>query len=243
MKYKMTIQYDGSFFFGWQIQDKQCTVQGLIESILQKILKSSERIIIYGAGRTDTGVHAWGQIAHAELNVNMQIYELQNALNGNLPKYCRIMKIEKVSKDFNSRFDAKSRQYLYQCYTGSSILNDNQAWRLPSLDLKLLNVLAKYCLGLNDFLSFSKYNKDKKNTNCLVYEAYWLKKYQMSIFYIKANRYLHHMIRYLVGSMVGVHQGRMSEIEFKALLDNPKKNVKIFKAPSRGLILEKINYE
>ncbi|MBA65930.1 MAG: tRNA pseudouridine(38-40) synthase TruA [Candidatus Marinimicrobia bacterium] len=243
MKYKMTIQYDGSYFSGWQIQDTQCTVQGLIESILQKISKNSERIIIYGAGRTDTGVHAWGQIAHVELNMNLQTYELQNALNGNLPKYCRIMKIEKVPKDFHSRFDAKSRQYLYQCYTGSSILNDNQAWILPSIDLNLLNGLAKYCIGLNNFLSFSKYSKDKKNTNCLVYEAYWLKNHQMSTFYIKANRYLHHMIRYLVGSMIGVQQGRMSEAEFKALLDKPKKDVKIFRAPSRGLILEKINYE
>ena len=239
----MTIQYDGSYFSGWQIQNNQDTVQGLIESTLQKILKHPDRIKVHGAGRTDAGVHAKGQVAHAELNIRMKKKDIKNALNANLPNFCRIMDIERVNKDFHSRYNAISREYIYQCYTGNLILNNNQTWMVPELDIKLLNKLAKSFRGLNDFLSFSKFNKNIKNTDCLVFESYWLKHNDIYLYHIKANRFLHHMIRYLVGSMVSVSNKRMLISEFQTLLDQPKKEVKIFKAPARGLILDKINYE
>ena len=243
MRYKIIIQYDGSYFSGWQIQKNKFTVQGLLENIFKKISKTSNRIIVYGSGRTDTGVHAFGQVAHVDLNLNLDLKEIQNALNGNLPKYCKISSIKKVDSDFNARFQATSREYIYQCYTGKSFLYSNQSWILPKLDLTFLNNLAKQFLGDLDFLSFSKFRKDNKHTNCNILSSYWDKNNDMFTFYIKANRYLHHMIRYIVGSMIGVYQKRMTISEFQFLLEYPKKNVKIFKAPPQGLILTKVNYD
>ena len=111
------------------------------------------------------------------------------------------------------------------------------------LDIKFLNNLSHNLLGNYDFLSFSKFRKDLKNTNCNIFSAYWEKDKEMYTFHIKANRYLHHMIRYIVGSMIGVYQNRMSEKEFILLIKNPRKNVLIFKAPPQGLILNKVNYD
>tara|TARA_B100000287_G_scaffold50347_1_gene44602 strand:+ start:112 stop:843 length:732 start_codon:yes stop_codon:yes gene_type:complete len=243
MRYKIIIQYDGSYFSGWQIQKNKFTVQGLLENIFQKISKTPNRIIVYGSGRTDTGVHAFGQVAHVDLNLNLDLKEIQNALNGNLPRYCKISSIKKVDSDFNARFQATSREYIYQCYTGKSFLYSNQSWILPKLDLTFLNNLAKQFLGDLDFLSFSKFRKDNKHTNCNILSSYWDKNNDMFTFYIKANRYLHHMIRYIVGSMIGVYQKRMTKSEFQLLLEYPKKDVKIFKAPPQGLILTKVNYD
>ena len=243
MRYKITIQYDGSYFSGWQLQKKQNTVQGLLEKTFQKISKTSNRIIVNGAGRTDTGVHAFGQVAHVDLSVKLDNQKIKDALNGNLPRYCRVSEVKKVKLDFNSRFNATSREYIYQCYTGKSFLFYNQSWILPGLDIKFLNKLSENLIGKLDFLSFSKFRKDLKNTKCSIYRANWEKDKEMCTFHIKANRFLHHMIRYIVGSMIAVYQNRMSEKEFILLIKNPRKNVLIFKAPPQGLILSKVNYD
>ncbi len=243
MRYKITIQYDGSYFYGWQLQKNQITVQGLLEKTFQKISKSQNRIIVYGSSRTDTGVHAFGQVAHVDLFLNLNSQKIKNALNGNLPWYCSVSEVEKVNLDFNARFNATSREYIYQCYTGRSFLFNNQSWILPKLDIKVLNVLSENLLGDKDFLSFSKFRKDLKNTSCNIFSANWKKEKNMYTFHIKANRYLHHMIRYVVGSMIGVYQNRISEKQFILLIKEPRKNVFIFKAPPQGLILDKVNYD
>jgi len=242
-RYKLVIQYDGTNFFGWQIQKKRRTIQGLIENTILKMKLSNNRVKIYGSGRTDTGVHAWGQVAHLDLDTKLNNTDFKNAMNSYLPKDCRIVAIEKVNKDFHSRYDARRRSYRYQCYTGESILFRNQSWQLPKLSIDFLNDLSKYIIGNHDFLSFSKYRKELKNTKCTIYQSNWSCNQEMIVFKINANRYLHHMIRYLVGSMVGVYHNRMTKKEFLLLLNKPRKNVKIFKAPPIGLILEKIDYE
>ena len=243
MRYKITIQYDGSYFSGWQIQKNKITVQGLLEKKIRKICKVSNRIVVYGSSRTDTGVHAYGQIAHVDLELNLNIQKIKDALNGNLPWYCRVSEVKKVNLDFNARFNATSREYIYQCFTGKSFLFNNQSWILPRLDIKFLNSLSQNLLGNLDFLSFSKFRKDLKNTKCNIFSAYWKKDKNMYTFHVKANRYLHHMIRYIVGSMIGVYQNRMSREEFLLLIQKPRKSVHIFKAPPQGLILNKVNYD
>ena len=114
----------------------------------------------------------------------------------------------------------------------------NQCWIINNIDIVILNELASNLIGNHDFLSFSKYRKELKNTCCEIFESKWLVENNMIIFKISGNRFLHHMVRYLVGSMVGVCQGRMSNKEFKLLLNNPKKDVRILKAPPQGLFLE-----
>ena len=120
---------------------------------------------------------------------------------------------------------------------------DNQSWILPRLDIKFLNNLSECLIGNLDFLSFSKFRKDLKNTKCTIFSAYWKKDKEMYTFHVNANRYLHHMIRYIVGSMIGVYQNRMSRKNFLLLIKKPRKNAFIFKAPPQGLILNKVNYD
>ena len=103
-RYKLTIQYDGSAFFGWQLQVKERTVQGVLELAVQKISGSKGRIPVHGAGRTDTGVHALGQVAHVDFETRLNEDDLKNALNGNLSPECRVMDIEKVNKNFKRHF-------------------------------------------------------------------------------------------------------------------------------------------
>jgi tRNA pseudouridine38-40 synthase len=241
-RYKLDIQYDGADYLGWQLQKNGRTVQGVLESAVKKISNQKDRIKIYGAGRTDTGVHAWAQVAHMDFNSNLEVQDIQNALNANLPTDCRVIDIMQVENNFHSRFDAKKRYYRYQCYLGNSLLYRNQCWMLPKLEIKCLNQLSGYLIGTHDFLSFCKYREELKNTVCEIFESQWSFENNICTFKISANRFLHHMIRYLVGTMVAVCDQRFSEFDFQTLLDNPRKNVQIFKAPPQGLILEKILY-
>ena len=169
-RYKIVIQYDGSFFKGWQLQKNQKTVQGDIENALMTISGSKSRVIVNGSGRTDAGVHAIGQVAHFDLDNHLTEKQLKNALDFYTDENCKIMSLCKTHDRFDSRFDAKNRTYKYQIYFGKSILYRNQAWlKNENIDIKILNQLADYIIGEHDFLSFSKYNPEIKNTKSIIY--------------------------------------------------------------------------
>ena len=242
-RYKLVVQYDGSEFSGWQLQKKSRTVQGVLEDAVQKITNSKDRIPVHGSGRTDAGVHAWAQVAHTDMELKLSVDNIRRALNGNLPQDCRIVGVEHTHNDFHSRYDAKSRYYRYQCYIGESILYRNQSWVVPCLSIEFLNTLAIKLMGEHDFLSFCKFRHDLKNTKCIIYHSEWKFDHEMLTFIIGGNRYLHHMIRYLVGTMIAVQETQFSKKDFLSLLEIPRKDVQIYKAPAQGLILEKINYE
>ena len=242
-RYKIFVQYDGTNFSGWQLQKEGRTIQGVLENRIMELFKSKARIRVFGSGRTDTGVHAWEQVAHVDLESNLNQTDLKNAINSRLPDDCKIIKLKKTNRNFHARYDAKKRHYRYQCYMGKSILFRNQCWIINSLNLIELNQISNIIIGNHDFLSFSKYRKEYKNTFCTIYNCGWHKDGELITFTINANRFLHHMIRYLVGTMVAICQNRTTLNHFKSLLDRPAKEVKIFKAPPQGLILEKIDFD
>ena len=242
-RYKIIVQYDGSYFSGWQLQKEKKTVQGEIEDALKVISGKKTRVPVHGSGRTDAGVHAYGQVAHFDLDTKLSNYELCNAINSNTSKNCKIMSIEKMNSDFEARFNAIKRFYRYQVYTGSSILYRNQAWLINGINLDLLKSLSKIILGEHDFLSFSKFNPEKSNTKSIIYDSIWKKDKSMLIYDISGNRFLHHMVRYIVGTMVQASRGRFTIDEFRSLLHNPQKNVQIHRAPACGLILFRVEYD
>ena len=241
-RYKLTIQYDGAQYLGWQQQKKGRTVQGILEEALNKIFKKEDKIKIHGSGRTDSGVHAIGQVAHVDLKTNLRENIIKNAMNAHLPEDCMILNVKKVANNFHSRFDAKKRFYRYQIHSGNLILLRNQCWIKSKLDIEFLNQLSVKLIGNHDFLSFCKYRKDLKSTICEVFISKWFYQNNMYIYNISANRFLHHMIRYLVGTMMAVYEKKITELDFDFLLKNPIKNSRIFKAPPQGLILEKVLY-
>ncbi len=241
-RYKTVLQYDGSYFFGWQLQAEKRTVQGELEGALHP-LGAGERIKVIGAGRTDTGVHAFGQVAHFDLDTTHSLVDIKNALNARTHEAIDILSVEKVSEDFHARFSAKVRHYIYQIFTGTSLLYRNQAWPVQTIDVDYLQSLTSPILGTHDFLSFSKFNPELGNTNCTIYDARWMMEKSMVTFHIRANRFLHHMVRYLVGTMIAVTQEKVAENDFVSLVNLPRRDVHIFKAPPNGLILNQVSYD
>ena len=241
-RYKIKIQYDGANYFGWQMQSQQRTIQAEIEDALAP-LNTDKRVKVTAAGRTDTGVHALGQAAHFDLNTNLKPVQLLKALNARLPHDIRIMEVALKGDEFHARFSAIKRYYSYQCYFGDNLLYRNQSWFINEIDKSTLRMFSQKIMGEHDFLSFSKLNKQLDNTKCNIYQSEWIENDNMLIFNVCGNRFLHHMVRYLVGTMVAGAQGKISLDYFEDLLNNPQKNVKIFKAPPEGLILIGIDYD
>lgn len=241
-RYKLILQYDGTNFSGWQLQAAARTIQGVIEEALFP-LGPGTRIKVTGAGRTDAGVHAQGQVAHFDLETRLSTIQLKKAINARLPEDVNVIRIAPVDEMFHARFSALKRTYIYQIYSGPSLLFRNQAWSLKLKNIETLNSLAGLITGEHEFLSFSKLNPTLEHFRCRIYYSKWKKTGDMLIFTITGNRFLHHMVRYLVGTMVAVAQGKYDLESFTTLLRNPRPEVHIFKAPPEGLILLKIRYE
>lgn len=242
-RFKIIIQYNGCEFSGWQKQKEFRTVQNDIENALS-LLNGGPHISVIGAGRTDSGVHARGQAAHFDFKTEMDSCELKNALNGNLNEDVRIMECGVVPEKFHARYSAALRSYLYRCRTDDEILDRNLVWIAGQLDLTVLNEAAKLFLGEHDFTSFSKFNPELKNRQCTVFHSEWSQDSGGIVNYrVSANRFLHHMVRYMAGTMVETSRNNFSLEKIKDLLDNPRHEVNIFRAPAQGLILERVSYD
>jgi tRNA pseudouridine38-40 synthase len=241
-RFKIEIQYIGSSFSGWQKQDNGPTVQEEIESALSKLNKG-KRISVTGAGRTDSGVHASGQVAHFDFDTDMPSCKLKDAINGNMKGSVRINSCGAAKSDFHARFSATARKYVYTCRTDGNILDGNLVWQTGPLNLDILNNAAGCIVGEHDFTSFSKQNPEVENRVCNVSHSAWFEKEGIVNYEVKANRFLHHMVRYLVGTMVEISRGKITMEAFQQLVNKPAENVRIYKAPPQGLRLEKVIYD
>ena len=241
-RYKLICQYAGSSFSGWQTQRSTRTVQDELERVLT-LLNHGDIVKVTGSGRTDAGVHALGQVAHFNMVTDMDTCELRDALNGNLAEDCHVDLVEITDPDFHARFSALQRDYIYSCRQDKYLLDRNSVWYTGTLDLSKLNKAAKIIIGNHDFLSFSKKKSDTGNTNCTVFQSQWQESGKIVNYYVSANRFLHHMVRYLVGTMVALSHGNYTMKEFKKLLNHPNHDVQIYRAPAHGLVLNNVNYE
>tara|TARA_X000000368_G_scaffold186701_1_gene147402 strand:+ start:9589 stop:10323 length:735 start_codon:yes stop_codon:yes gene_type:complete len=241
-RYKITIQYDGSSFSGFQSQKNLNTIQDKIEYSLS-FLNENNLIRVSASSRTDAGVHALGQIAHFDLDTDLALSSIKRAINARLPIEIRIIDIIEVDPEFHSRFDAIKKEYLYQCsLTDNPLLSKNHLM-LKDINIDMLKDLENELLGKHDFLSFSKFDIEKKSTICEIFQSKWRLKDDKLFYIIQGDRFLHHMVRYLVGTMIGSMEGKISKEDFFSLLYNPIKNARILKAPAHGLILNRIFYE
>ena len=239
----MTIQYDGSGFHGWQMQAKGRTVQGDIEDALS-VIYPEEKITLIGAGRTDTGVHAMGQAAHINLPSKHTAAELQKALNGNLKQDVRIDMVEDADDDFHARFSATAREYEYHLVKSYSPITRRFAAELKwDINYILLNDCAEILSGEHDFTAFCKATAEVENKICTIYEAEWKDTEGKYIFSIRANRFLQHMVRYLVGTMLEVARGRYEVENFQNLVDNSQSEDVVVRAAAKGLFLKKVYYD
>jgi len=236
----MLIEYDGTGFAGWQLQPKERTVQGELEKALHSVLK--EEIRVTGAGRTDAGAHAKGQVAHFDAAQSPNGINWEKALNSILPEDVVVREVTEVPADFNARFAAKSRTYQYQIHLGPTALERGHCWTVfYDLNFSLLERCAALLSGQHDFSAFcSEEERDKREA--MVFEAGWKKEENFLCFDITASRFLRGMVRMLVGSMVEVARGFLSVEQFQKLLQNPEGKKGGPLAPAAGLFLMRAEY-
>lgn len=243
---KLVLQYDGSAFFGWQIQREERTVQGELEAALERL--TGARRVVVGSGRTDRGVHATGQVAAVSVPERWQPQELRRALNAVLPKDVWIRSAEAVSPDFNPRYAAIARTYLYRLGLSDEARSPfHRFWCWPlaaSVDTDLLGESASLLAGKHSFKAFAKAGQPERGDVCTVREARWEPWTDLGLaLLITADRYLHHMVRYLVGTMVDIARGRRPLEDLRRLLSEPDGPLDTSPpAPPEGLFLHHVTY-
>jgi tRNA pseudouridine38-40 synthase len=241
--YKLIIQYDGTGYAGWQIQNNAVTVQQKIVDAIEVITK--DRVNLIGSGRTDTGVHAFGQTANFKIEKDLDVGKFKYSLNAILPNDISIREMIQADEFFHARFDAKSRSYIYLFAHNKSPFYSKYSWNHPALmklDFKILNDLSSSLLGEHDFTSLSKKNAEIENKKCIVDNIWWRRGKELSMFYITANRFLHGMVRTVVGTLLYAAENNLEKNYLLELLEKKNREEAEESVPSKGLFLFKVRY-
>lgn len=238
---KLLLEYDGTDFVGWQVQPNGRSVQGVIESALEEIL--GEKVNVTGSGRTDSGVHARGQVANFRTSNSLDSASLRAALNSLLPEDIVVHSIEEVGPSFHSRHDAKERTYRYYISTVETAVERRYTWYVKYvLDLQLMNDAAERIVGEREFEAFCKLDPERNHTRVTVTSAQWTASLPRLTFQIRANRFLHGMVRALVGTMVDIGRGYLTLNDFIEALEKKNPNGVGMAAPAKGLFLEEVKF-
>jgi tRNA pseudouridine38-40 synthase len=240
---KLVIAYEGTAYSGWQTQLNKATVQETIENAISTVMK--QKIALTGSGRTDSGVHAYGQVANFKADTKIPEEKIKIALNANLPPDIRILDSVDVSPDFNSRFDALDKTYMYQIYNDSvanPFYSRYSCFVPQSLYIDKMEEALKLIVGTHDFKGFMASGSQSKTTERTVYDAKLLKKGNLIKIYINGNGFLYNMVRIIAGTLIDIGKGLkdISCIE-KALTDKDR-TVLGQTAKPEGLFLLKVNY-
>lgn len=242
MRYFIEFSYDGSSFFGYQIQPNQISVQEELEKALSTILR--QPIKTTGAGRTDTGVHAKKMFAHFETEQKLD-ENLVHKLNSFLPKSISIKQIFEVAHDMHARFSATFRTYEYYISPEKDPFTVNsswQTWRQKSFDIDAMNEACKILFEYEDFTSFSKLHTETKTNNCKIYKAFWEQSDSELKFTISADRFLRNMVRAIVGTLVEIGNGKLKPNDLRKIIEDKDRNSAGTSAPAQGLFLVDVGY-
>jgi tRNA pseudouridine38-40 synthase len=237
----LLLEYDGTDFSGWQRQRGARTVAGVLEEKLSPLVAHDVRLV--GAGRTDSGVHALGQVANFLTESVRPALEIHSALNGTLPPDVGVRAVAEVPAEFHARYSATSRRYRYRISTRRRAVGRGYCWDvLTPLSLGPMRLAASAIVGRWDFGSFCTHSRRESSLLSSVTECQWLEQGSYHLFEIEADRFLHRMVRSLVGTLVQVGCGRMDLREFQELLQNPSRHRAGPTAPARGLTLTMVRY-
>ena len=241
MRYFLEISYNGSTFHGWQIQPNAISVQETIENALKTLLK--EEIKIVGAGRTDTGVHAKHMCAHFDYSKEFELGELKNNLNSFLNQEIYINDIYRVDDETHARFSAISREYEYYISLKKDVFNYKTTHLIQQdLNIEKMKQALLIIKDYEDFEAFSKSNTDVKTYLCNIMSCSLVKKENIIIFKIKANRFLRNMVRAIMGTIVDIGLGKISLEELRTILESKDRSKAGPSMPAHALFLTKVEY-
>ena len=250
MNYKLLIQYDGTDFHGWQVQENDRTIQGELERVISML--EDAKVGVVGSGRTDAGVHAEGQVANVILNRGFTPAKLRSAINGNLWRDIRILGVEKAPDEFHARFSAKRKTYVYRVINAPVM---SPFWRRfahhehKPLDLASMTMAARVLLGEHDWTAFASAQSDGESRvrtifDCSI-ESRWDNRAAANLleFRITANGFLRYMVRSIMGTLLEVGRGEKDSDTIHTAVVTGDRSLAGKTAPAHGLTLLKVDYD
>jgi tRNA pseudouridine38-40 synthase len=241
MRYFFEIAYHGGNYNGWQSQHNATGVQTVVETVMSKIFRS--QVSIVGSGRTDTGVHCEQQFFHADLSQPFDNEDIIRKLNSFLPRDIVIKSVREVKPDASARYDAIERMYRYQITRVKNPFVQGLSWHyFKDVEIENMNRAAAFMLGEHDFECFSKVKTDVNHFICEIKKAVWVEKGDELTFTIAANRFLRGMVRAIVGTLLDVGTGKISQKEFSSIIQSRDRKRAGANVPAYGLYLEKVKY-
>jgi tRNA pseudouridine38-40 synthase len=243
VRFKLTIEYAGTRYSGWQIQKNARTVQGEIERAIATVADTRE-FELYGSGRTDAGVHALAQVAHLDLSTTVPPDVLMRRINDELPSDINILRIQKVRHTFHARHSARSRSYLYQVARRRTAFAKPFVWWVKEdLDLSRMKEVAARLVGFHDFRSFSDDDPAQKSTTVSLSALEIREAGSLVVFRVEGSHFIWKMVRRLVGVIVEVGRGGLTADEAASMLSSDSDLPARLTAPASGLFLEGVSYE
>src|ERR1051325_903005 len=250
MNFKLLLQYDGTDFHGWQIQEGLRTVQGELSRVLS--LLDGREVVVRGSGRTDAGVHAEGQVASVDLKRDITPQKLRNAINGNLPGDVRVLFADSASRDFHGRYSARSKTYCYRIVHGPVVSPFWSRYALQEarpLDLERIKDSARLFVGEHDWTAFCAAQSDidsrVRNVFQCDIEDQWNARGHCHLIEIKvsANGFLRYMVRSIAGTLLAAGRGEIDARAIKRAIDEGNRDLVRATAPAHGLTLRSVHYD
>jgi tRNA pseudouridine38-40 synthase len=244
LQLKLTLEYDGAHYHGWQLQHNAPTVQGAVEAALQRLFAQPVRVRV--AGRTDTGVHALGQVISVPLLKEIDLPRFQRSLNAILPVDIVVKQVEKVPDTFNPRRDATSRTYQYRIWRRlwRSPLWARSSWHVPyPLNVETMGQAATLLIGDHEFSSFQGSDSVEHNPHRTIFRSAIRQEEDFLLYDVEARSFLRHMVRNIVGTLVDVGRGALSVEDFADILAARDRTRAGLNAPPQGLFLVEVKYK
>ncbi len=243
MRIALTVEYDGSQYHGWQAQEGLRTIQGVLESALSQVADHEVQVVC--AGRTDTGVHATNQMIHFDALNHRAIRSWIYGANASLPKDVCVKWGREMSDDFHARYSALSRRYRYVIYNSAirpALLKSHVTWQYRPLDVRLMHDAAQFLLGEHDFTSFRAMECQSNTPMRCVHHLNVTRQGDFVIIDVRANAFLHHMVRNIAGVLMAVGSGRQTVDWVQEVLMARDRKLGAETAPSYGLYLVEVQY-
>ncbi|MBN1472703.1 MAG: tRNA pseudouridine(38-40) synthase TruA [Syntrophaceae bacterium] len=242
-KYKLTIEYDGTNYSGWQIQKNAKSIQGTLIAAAQSLFGT--HVEIQGAGRTDAGVHALGQVAHLTASGKMHCVKIREGLNDNLPSSVNITNVKEAPWSFHARHDAQARSYIYVLSKSRTAFGKKYVWWVKDkLNVKKMQSSSDIFLNMHDFASFTDKRIDKESsTAVLIHHIRVMESGDLIVLRIVASHFLWKMVRRITGILVEVGRGNMNHYDVEHFFAQKSSIPAKFTAPPSGLFLEKVFYD